>query len=1040
VSWDTTTVANGAHNLTARARDAAGNTTTSAIVAVNVNNPDTTPPQVSMTSPVGGSQVSNTISLAATASDNIGVAGVQFFVDGAAIGAEDTSAPYGVNWDTTAVADGPRNLTARARDAAGNTTTSAIVSVNVANDVDTTPPQVSVTSPAGGSQVSDTISLAATATDDTGVAGVQFFVDGLAIGAEDTTSPYGVSWNTSSVANGAHNLTARARDAAGNTTTSAIVPVTVSNGPALPSQLTAHALNETSGTVASDTSGNGHNGTLTNGPAWVAGKYGNALSFDGANDYVTIGDIDIPASAFTLSLWVRHNSPQSGWASVVMKRLTYGFEVNGTTLYFGVGNGSSWTGEATMPFPTGVWQHVAAVYNGNSLTVYSNGVQVGGSVSATLTNSNVPLLFGSWTGTGEFFSGQIDNVRLYDRALTPAQIQTDMITPVGGATGPPDTEPPTAPTNLSANAVSPIQINLTWTAATDNVAATGYIVERCQGLGCGNFVQVGSTGVTSFSDPGLSASTRYEYRVRALDDAGNLGPYSSTAGATTQDANPVLSENLNPGTKAWEIGGTTGRTVASDSIGQIKGYASAASVNKGENITLHVSVSTAQTYTIDVYRMGWYQGLGGRLIQQIGPLNGVQQPACPTNASTGLIECNWTPAYVLNTQAGWTSGIYLAVLRNQQGFHSYIIFVVRDDNRVAALLYQQPVTTYQANNAWGGKSLFDHSSSGGNTVAGSPRAVKVSFDRPYNGDGDGQFRVFSEINFVRWAEKSGYDLTYSTDVDTHRNGAMLLNYRGFLSLPHDEFWSKPMYDAAIAARDAGVHLAFFGANSIYWQVRFEPSSSGAADRVLVCYQDASIDPIADPNLNTVKWRDGPVNRPEQALIGVQYTDGPDGGSAPYVVTNSSHWVYAGTGFNDGDSVPVIVGGEADRFFSTDPAPVAVDGTFTLLSHSPFTGSSNDPDHSNSSIYRRRAGPGCSGPARWAGAGGWTTTTVAEAWTPTMFASNARQRTFSTRSSPNSRVRQAAGSTPETAGGLAVRGKCALVTVSLFSRGNRFVSS
>ena len=164
-----------------------------------------------------------------------------------------------------------------------------------------------------------------------------------------------------------------------------------------------------------------------------------------------------------------------------------------------------------------------------------------------------------------------------------------------------------------------------------------------------------------------------------------------------------------------------------------------------------------------------------------------------------------------------------------------------------------------------------------------------------------------------------------------------------------------MYDAAIAARDAGVHLAFFGANSIYWQVRFEPSSSAAPDRVLVCYQDASIDPIADPNLKTVKWRDGPLNRPEQTLMGVQYTDGPDGGSAPYVVTNSSHWVYAGTGFNDSDSVPVIVGGEADRFFSTAPAPVAVGGTFTLLSHSPFSGSNNNPDHSNSSIYQAPSG-------------------------------------------------------------------------------------
>ena len=111
-----------------------------------------------------------------------------------------------------------------------------------------------------------------------------------------------------------------------------------------------------------------------------------------------------------------------------------------------------------------------------------------------------------------------------------------------------------------------------------------------------------------------------------------------------------------------------------------------------------MSVNPAQTYTIDVYRIGWYQGLGGRLMQHVGPLNGVPQPTCPTNASTGMIECKWTTAYNLATQTSWTSGVYLAVLTNAQTFNNYIVFTVRDDSRVAALLYQQPVTTYQAYN------------------------------------------------------------------------------------------------------------------------------------------------------------------------------------------------------------------------------------------------------------------------------------------------------------------------------------------------------
>ena len=338
-------------------------------------------------------------------------------------------------------------------------------------------------------------------------------------------------------------------------------------------------------------------------------------------------------------------------------------------------------------------------------------------------------------------------------------------------------------------------------------------------------------------------------------------------------SNPVVIENQQPGSSAWQLGDLYGRPVASDSSGQIKGYASATSVNKGQAITFHVTVNPAQTYTIDVYRIGWYQGLGGRLMQHIGPLNGVQQPACPTNASTGLIECNWSAGYTLTTPTSWTSGIYLAVLRNAQGFYNYMVFALRDDNRVANLLFQQSVTTYQANNNYPdnnttGKSTFENNSYGANTIAGSPRAVKVSFDRPYNAEGAGNF-LFAEINLVRWLEREGYDVTYSTNIDTHANGQRLLNYKGFISPPHDEFWSKTMYDAAFAARDAGVNLGFFGANSIYWQVRFEPSSTGVPNRVMVAYKDQLIDPVADPNLETVMWRDDPLNRPEQVLMGVQ---------------------------------------------------------------------------------------------------------------------------------------------------------------------------
>jgi hypothetical protein len=239
VSWNTATAANGSHTLTAVARDGLlGLTFTSASVTVTVNNapppppPDTTPPAVSITSPASGATVSSTTVVTASASDNVGVVGVQFTIDGANLGAEDTTVPYAVSWNTTGAANGSHTIAAIARDAAGNSTRSATVTVTVNNapPADTTPPTVSITSPANGATVNGTVSVSANASDNVGVVGVQFQLDGANLGAQDTSAPYSVSWNTTTASNGSHTLTATARDAAGNQT-SAQVTVTVSNGP-----------------------------------------------------------------------------------------------------------------------------------------------------------------------------------------------------------------------------------------------------------------------------------------------------------------------------------------------------------------------------------------------------------------------------------------------------------------------------------------------------------------------------------------------------------------------------------------------------------------------------------------------------------------------------------------------------------------------------------------------------------------------------------------------------------------------------------------
>jgi len=194
---------------------------------------DTTPPTVSLTAPVNGSQVSGTsVTVSAAASDNVGVASVQFQLDGLNLGAEDTASPYSLQWDSTRTANGSHTITALARDAAGNQAASSPFSVTVSNVPDSTAPTVALPAPADGSTVSGTVAVNATASDDVGVVGVQFLLDGDPLGAEDTTSPYSLNWNTNTTTNGPHVLSAIARDGAGNTANAANVSVNVDDGSA----------------------------------------------------------------------------------------------------------------------------------------------------------------------------------------------------------------------------------------------------------------------------------------------------------------------------------------------------------------------------------------------------------------------------------------------------------------------------------------------------------------------------------------------------------------------------------------------------------------------------------------------------------------------------------------------------------------------------------------------------------------------------------------------------------------------------------------
>jgi hypothetical protein len=287
--------------------------------------------------------------------------------------------------------------------------------------------------------VSGTIAVTANAADNVAVLGVQFLLDGVALGSEDTSAPYSINWDTRTATNASHVLTARARDGAGNLTTSAGVTVTVNNS-APAGLIAAYAFEEGSGTTTADETGKGHVGTLI-GTTWSAsGRYGKALSFNGTSANVSIADaadLDL-TNAMTLEAWVRP-SALSGWNTVMMKEgsattLAYGLYANdqspwpAVTVRIGTDDRSA-IGTGSLPLNT--WTHLAATYDGATLRLYVDGVQVGSlAQTGNMITSARTLRIGGNTVWGEYFTGLIDDVRVYNRALSAGEIQSDMNTPV----------------------------------------------------------------------------------------------------------------------------------------------------------------------------------------------------------------------------------------------------------------------------------------------------------------------------------------------------------------------------------------------------------------------------------------------------------------------------------------------------------------------------------------------------------------------------------------------------------------------------------
>jgi hypothetical protein len=394
----------------------------------------------------------------------------------------------------------------------------------------------------------------------------------------------------------------------------------------------------------------------------------------------------------------------------------------------------------------------------------------------------------------------------------------------------------------------------------------------------------------------------------------------------------LIAENAKTGTLNWIC-----NHVQPDHA--LEGFASQVSAKQGDDVALFVNTTTARAVQVQAYRMGYYQGFGGRLVWQSDFVPAGVQPAPVHAPGAGTISCPWKPTMMVTVAKDWPPGCYLLKLVGNGGEEQFVPLTVRDDGSMASFVFQNSVTTWQAYNLWGDYSLYyGATGAGGQDFAN--RARVVSFDRPYPqtwASGAADF-VGNELPLLFHLESLGLDLTYWTDVDLHARPQLLMNHRCLFSLGHDEYWSTPMRDAASAANAAGVNLAFLGANACYRQIRLEPSSVGP-NRLEVCYKSAAEDPLAreNPALTTVNWDQAPVSNPESSLIGSMYQS--VGAVADMVVTDASSWFYDGCNLNDGHAFTKAIEGEYDRYVPSFPGPRNLD----VLAHSPVPHQGNWSD-------------------------------------------------------------------------------------------------
>lgn len=407
----------------------------------------------------------------------------------------------------------------------------------------------------------------------------------------------------------------------------------------------------------------------------------------------------------------------------------------------------------------------------------------------------------------------------------------------------------------------------------------------------------------------------------------------------------IRAENERPGTTDWQLTYTRVDPRTRFRSPRIEGYVSKQSVRAGDSLDIFVSTNPASRFLIDVYRMGYYQGRGGRHLRRLGPFKGQVQSTPPVGPQR-LRECQWEPCTTLRIPADWPSGVYLGKLSGvEHRYQSYLIFIIRDD-RAADFLFQCSDNTWQAYNAWPDSYSLYHNNRKDRLVLVS--GVKVSFDRPYGkyvqifdnplSQGSGEFLLW-EFPLAFWMEQHGYDVTYCSNSDLHNDVKCLTRCQAFLSVGHDEYWSRAMYDHAMQAIRDGVNVAFLSGNTCCFVAPFSPSSQKVANRIIT-----RAGRYGGIRANEKAYMaDLPVVAPNEAtLIGAQ-TVSPFNGSGDWICTRPDHWLFAGTGMRKGDGIPGLVGWE----FHGEPADIP---GLEVVAEGPTTNSGDRDARYTATIY------------------------------------------------------------------------------------------